>query len=132
MASEDVVTLQDGTFDEEVLKSETPVLVDFWAVWCQPCKAIAPAVDDLARRYKGKLKVAKMNVDEHQKVPQQYGIRSIPTLMVIRDRVLVFSQAGALPQPAFEDLVHQVRALDMDQVRAEIAAGGEGKGDATA
>jgi thioredoxin 1 len=95
MASEDVVTLQDGTFDQEVLKSETPVLVDFWAVWCQPCKAIAPAVDDLARRYKGKLKVAKMNVDDHQHVPQQYGIRSIPTLLIFKGGRVVDTVIGA-------------------------------------
>lgn len=95
MASEDVVTLQDGTFDQEVLKSETPVLVDFWAVWCQPCKAIAPAVDDLARRYKGKLKVAKMDVDEHQRVPQQYGIRSIPTLLIFKGGRVVDTVVGA-------------------------------------
>ena len=95
MASEDVVTLQDGTFDQEVLKSETPVLVDFWAVWCQPCKAIAPTVDDLARRYKGKLKVAKMNVDDHQHVPQQYGIRSIPTLLIFKGGRVVDTVVGA-------------------------------------
>ena len=70
MASNDIVTLKDATFDQEVLKSETPVLVDFWAVWCGPCKAIAPVVDDLATRYKGKLKVGKMDVDDQQAVAQ--------------------------------------------------------------
>ncbi len=75
MASTDVVTLQDGTFDAEVLKSDIPVLVDFWAVWCGPCKAVAPAVEELAKQYKGKVKIAKMDVDEHQQVPQQYGMR---------------------------------------------------------
>jgi thioredoxin 1 len=84
-ASSDVITLEDGTFDQEVLKSDTPVLVDFWATWCQPCKAIAPVVDDLAARYKGKLKVAKMDVDQHQLVPQQFGIRSIPTLLLFKN-----------------------------------------------
>lgn len=95
MPSNDVVTLQDGTFDQEVLKSETPVLVDFWAVWCQPCKAIAPAVEDLARRYKGKLKVAKMDVDEHQKIAQQYQIRSIPTLLIFKGGKVVETVIGA-------------------------------------
>jgi thioredoxin 1 len=95
MASNDVVTLQDGTFDQEVLKSETPVLVDFWAVWCQPCKAIAPAVEDLARRYKGKLKVGKMDVDEHQKIAQQYQIRSIPTLLIFKGGKVVGTVIGA-------------------------------------
>jgi thioredoxin 1 len=84
MASSEVVILKDSTFEQEVLKSDTPVLVDFWAVWCGPCKAIAPIVDDLATRYKGKLKVGKMDVDEHQLVAQQFGIRSIPTLLIFK------------------------------------------------
>jgi thioredoxin 1 len=95
MASPDVVQLQDATFDKEVLKSDTPVLVDFWAVWCGPCKAIAPFVDELATKYKGKLKVAKMDVDEHQQVPQQYGIRSIPTLLVFKGGRVVDTVIGA-------------------------------------
>ena len=95
MASQDVVTLQDATFDQEVLKSDLPVLVDFWAVWCGPCKAIAPAVDDLAARYKGKLKVAKMDVDEHQGVPQQFGIRSIPTLLLFKGGRVVDTVIGS-------------------------------------
>lgn len=82
--SVDVITLEDQTFDKEVLKSDLPVLVDFWAVWCQPCKVIAPAVDALAAKYKGKLKVGKMDVDQHQLYPQQYGIRSIPTLLLFK------------------------------------------------
>jgi thioredoxin 1 len=94
MASNDVVNLQDSTFDQEVLKSDTPVLVDFWAVWCGPCKAIAPVVEDLATRYKGKLKVAKMDVDEHQGVPQQYGIRSIPTLLLFKGGRVVDTVLG--------------------------------------
>jgi thioredoxin 1 len=84
-ASPDVITLEDRTFEQEVLKSDTPVLVDFWAEWCSPCKAIAPVVDALATKYKGKLKVAKMDVDQHQLVPQQFGIRSIPTLLLFKN-----------------------------------------------
>ncbi len=95
MASNDIVTLKDATFDQEVLKSETPVLVDFWAVWCGPCKAIAPVVDDLATRYKGKLKVGKMDVDDQQAVAQQYGIRSIPTLLVFKGGRVVDTIVGA-------------------------------------
>jgi thioredoxin 1 len=95
MASSDVVTLKDSTFDQEVLKSDTPVLVDFWAVWCGPCKAIAPIVDDLAARYKGKLKVGKMDVDDQQAVAQQYGIRSIPTLLVFKGGRVVDTIVGA-------------------------------------
>ena len=95
MASNDVVTLKDATFDQEVLKSETPVLVDFWAPWCGPCKAIAPVVDDLATRYKGKLKVGKMDVDDQQAIAQQYGIRSIPTLLVFKGGRVVDTIVGA-------------------------------------
>ena len=95
MASNDLVILQDATFDKEVLKSDVPVLVDFWAVWCQPCKAIAPMVDDLAKQYKGKLKVAKMDVDEHQKIAQQYQIRSIPTLLIFKGGKVVETVIGA-------------------------------------
>jgi thioredoxin 1 len=95
MASSDVVTLQDSTFDQEVKKSDIPVLVDFWAEWCGPCKAIAPAIDDIARRYKGKLKVGKMDVDQHQQVPQAYGIRSIPTLLIFKGGQVVGTVIGA-------------------------------------
>jgi thioredoxin 1 len=108
MASNDVVTLQDATFDQEVLKSDVPVLVDFWAVWCGPCKAIAPAVEELARQYKGKVKVAKMNVDEHQQVPQQYGIRSIPTLLVFKGGRVVDTIVGAVPKSKLEDSLKKV------------------------
>jgi len=97
MASPDVITLEDQTFDQEVLKSDTPVLVDFWAVWCQPCKAIAPVVDSLAARYKGKLKVAKLDVDQHQLVPQQFGIRSIPTLLLFKGGRVVDTVIGSNP-----------------------------------
>jgi thioredoxin 1 len=103
MASSDVVILQDGTFDSEVLKSDIPVLVDFWAVWCGPCKAVAPAVEELAKQYKGKVKIAKMDVDEHQQVPQQYGIRSIPTLLVFKGGRVVDTIVGAVPKSKLED-----------------------------
>jgi thioredoxin 1 len=108
MASSDVVTLQDGTFDAEVLKSDIPVLVDFWAVWCGPCKAVAPAVEELAKQYKGKVKVAKMDVDEHQQVPQQYGIRSIPTLLVFKGGRVVDTIVGAVPKSKLEDSLKKV------------------------
>ena len=105
MASPDVVTLEDGTFEKEVLRSEIPVLVDFWAVWCGPCKAIAPAVEDLAREFKGKLKVGKLDIDHHQKVPQQYGIRSIPTLLVFKGGRVVDTIIGAVPKSKIADSV---------------------------
>ena len=105
MASNDIVVLQDATFEQEVLKSDTPVLVDFWAVWCGPCKAIAPAVEQLATEYKGKVKIAKMDVDEHQRVPQQYGIRSIPTLLLFKGGRVVDTIIGAVPKSKLEDAV---------------------------
>ena len=103
MASNDVITLQDATFDKEVLKSDVPVLVDFWAVWCGPCKAIAPAVEELAKQYKGKVKIAKMDVDEHQQVPQQFGIRSIPTLLLFKGGRVVDTIVGAVPKAKLEE-----------------------------
>ncbi len=103
MAANEIVVLQDSTFDKEVLKSDVPVLVDFWAVWCGPCKAIAPTVDELAKQYKGKVKVAKMDVDEHQQVPQQYGIRSIPTLLLFKGGRVVDTIVGAVPKSKLEE-----------------------------
>ena len=103
MASADLVILQDSTFDTEVLKSDIPVLVDFWAVWCGPCKAIAPTVEELAKQYKGKVKVAKMDVDEHQQVPQHYGIRSIPTLLLFKGGRVVDTIVGAVPKSKLEE-----------------------------
>ena len=108
MASNDVVTLQDSTFDAEVLKSDVPVLVDFWAVWCGPCKAIAPAVDDVAREFKGKLKVAKLDIDSHQGVPQQFGIRSIPTLLLFKGGRVVDTIIGAVPKSKLVESIKKV------------------------
>jgi thioredoxin 1 len=108
MASSDVLNLEDGNFEQEVLKSEVPVLVDFWAVWCGPCKAIAPAVDELAREYKGKLKVAKLDIDAHQAVPQKYGIRSIPTLLVFKGGRVVDTIIGAVPKAKLLESVKKV------------------------
>ena len=103
MASNDVVTLQDSTFQQEVLKSDVPVLVDFWAEWCGPCKMIAPTVDELATQYRGKVKVGKMDVDKHQQVPQQFGIRSIPTLLLFKGGRVVDTIVGAVPKSKLED-----------------------------
>jgi thioredoxin 1 len=103
MASADVVHLKDSTFQTEVLKSDIPVLVDFWAVWCGPCKAIAPMVDELAAQYKGKVKIAKMDVDNEQQVPQQFGIRSIPTLLVFKGGRVVDTIVGAVPKSKIEE-----------------------------
>ena len=85
MASVDVLTLTDDNFQSEVLASTEPVLVDFWAAWCGPCRAIAPVVDELAKEYKGKLKVGKLDIDAHQNVPQKYGVMSIPMLLLFKN-----------------------------------------------
>ena len=96
--AENVLNLTDSNFDEEVLKSPIPVLVDFWAAWCVPCKMIAPLVDEIASEYKDKLKVGKVNVDENLKVPSRYGIRGIPTLLVFKGGELKETLVGALPK----------------------------------
>ena len=103
MASANVKELTDANFEAEVLKSDVPTLVDFWAVWCGPCKQIAPTVDALADEYKGRLKVGKLNIDQHQVVPQKYGIRSIPTLLVFKGGQVVGQIVGAVPRAKLED-----------------------------
>ena len=103
MASPDVIELSDESFESEILRSETPSLVDFWAVWCGPCRQIAPAVEALAAEYKGRLKVGKLNIDQHQMVPQKYGIRSIPTLLVFKGGQVVGQIVGAVPRAKLED-----------------------------
>ena len=85
MAAANIVTLTDGNFSQEVLKSSTPVVVDFWAEWCGPCKMIAPVLDELAGEYNGKVKIAKVNIDEHQQLAINYGINSIPTLLFFKN-----------------------------------------------
>ena len=86
----------DDTFEPEVLKSETPVLVDYWAEWCGPCKSIAPILDEVAKEYEGRLKIAKINVDENQLTPAKFGIRGIPTLMLFKNGNVEATRVGAL------------------------------------
>lgn len=107
MASADTVTLTDANFQQEVLESSVPVLVDFWAVWCGPCRAIAPAVEELAREYKGKAKVGKLNVDENQDVAGKFGIRSIPTLLVFKGGKVVEQVVGAVPKSKLVDALNK-------------------------
>jgi thioredoxin 1 len=102
MASADVLEVTDQNFESEILNSATPVLVDFWAVWCGPCKQIAPTVEALATEYKGRLKVAKMDIDRHQVVPQRFNVRSIPTLLVFKGGKVVGQVVGAVPRSKLE------------------------------
>jgi thioredoxin 1 len=102
MASANISELTDANFESEVLKSEVPTLVDFWAIWCGPCKQIAPTVESLAQEYKGRVKVAKMDVDHHQITPQQYGVRSIPTLLIFKGGKVVSQLVGAMPRSKLE------------------------------
>jgi len=88
--------VKDDSFEPEVLKSEVPVLVDYWAEWCGPCKSIAPILDQVAKEYDGRLKIAKLNVDENQQVPAKFGIRGIPTLMLFKNGNLEATRVGAL------------------------------------
>ena len=98
MSSPDISHVTDATFDPEVLKSDTPVLVDYWAEWCGPCKSIAPILDEVAKEYTGRLKIAKINVDENQAVPAKFGIRGIPTLMLFKGGQVAATKIGALPK----------------------------------
>lgn len=103
-----VVHVTDNTFDAEVIKAERPVLVDFWAPWCGPCKAVSPVVEEIAQDYGGRLKVAKVNVDDNPSTAANYGIRSIPTLMLFKDGSRQDTLVGMAPKERLEDFVKKV------------------------
>lgn len=102
-----IVHISEDSFDAEVLKSVTPVLVDFWAEWCAPCRMVGPSIDAVATAYSGRAKVGKLNVDENPGVAQAFGIRSIPTLLVFKGGKVADQQIGALPQPRIAEMLER-------------------------
>mgnify|MGYP006205158985 FL=1 len=107
MANELIKQVTDATFETEVLNAGSPVLVDFWAEWCGPCKMIAPILDEVATSYDGKLQVAKMNVDDNREVPAKFGIRGIPTLMLFKDGQLAATKVGAMSKAQLTAFIDQ-------------------------
>jgi thioredoxin 1 len=132
-----VVELTKDNF-EQVVTSNPTVIIDFWAPWCGPCKGFAPVFEKVAENHPDVV-FAKVNTDEEQEIAQHFQIRSIPTLMVFRDQIIVFSQPGALPQGALEQVVEKAKELDMNEVRQQISEheaaqgkpGGQGQGPAS-
>ena len=102
----DIQQVSDASFDGDVLKADVPVLIDFWAPWCGPCRAIAPIVEELASEYEGKLKIVKMNVDDNPQTPAQYGVRGIPNLILFKGGEVKQQIVGAVPK------AHLVKAID--------------------
>jgi thioredoxin 1 len=105
MGAEKPVSVSDQNFEAEVLKSAQPVLVDFWAPWCGPCRAIGPIVEQLAGEYAGKVKVTKVNIDDNPKTPTTFDVRSIPTILVFKGGKVVGQIVGAVPKPKIEELI---------------------------
>jgi len=107
MASEAIIEISDSNFESEVVNSDVPVLVDFWAPWCGPCRAIAPIVEEISSTYEGKIKVGKMNVDENQSTTMKFGIRSIPTIIMFKGGEAVEQIIGAVPKAEIEKVVEK-------------------------
>lgn len=105
MSNELIKHVSDASFENDVLKADAPVLVDYWAEWCGPCKMIAPILDEVSLHYKGRLQVAKMNVDENRDTPAKYGIRGIPTLMLFKNGQLAATKVGALSKSQLTDFI---------------------------
>jgi thioredoxin 1 len=99
----DLLQVTDGNFDKEIVKADIPAMVDFWAEWCGPCKIVGPTVEALAKEYEGKIKIAKMNVDENRETPAKFGIRNIPTLILFKDGEVAQTIVGAQPKSHLEE-----------------------------
>lgn len=106
MNNSSIITLTDASFEKEVLQADaTPILVDFWAEWCGPCKSIAPILEELAQKYHGKIKIGKLNVDENATTPAKYGVRGIPTLILFKDGKALDTKVGALSKSQLEEFL---------------------------
>ena len=106
---------------QQTINENANLIIDFWAPWCAPCRGFAPTFEAASEKQPG-IVFAKVNTEEQQEIAAAFNIRSIPTLMVFRDQIIIYSEAGALPAPAFDQLIEQAMALDMDSVRADIAS----------
>lgn len=115
-----IIELDDDSFENKVLQSDKPVMVDFWAPWCGPCKSFAPTYESVSEDHP-KVIFAKINTEDEQEIAAHFQIRSIPTLMIFRENVIIFSEAGALPESAFRELVSKASELDMAEVHKQIA-----------
>lgn len=106
--SDSIIQVTDSSFEHDVLSSNTPVMVDYWAEWCGPCKMISPVIEEIAKEYEGKLTIAKINIDENQETPQKYAVRGIPTLMIFKDGEVAGTKVGAMSKSQLSAFIDSV------------------------